>query len=123
MDRIQDSLWNKSSVLLDKIYFRTRLNQFECSKNMKTVYPNEKKLLAIHHLKKTPSAESFSFCLAFACLTSRGEDRQKRIDQSEELSEQNAVPIRSFGRKKRIDQSEELDDRLDQSEAVGERSL
>ena len=27
-DRVQDSLWNKSSVWLDKIEFRTRLNRF-----------------------------------------------------------------------------------------------
>ena len=40
-DRVQDSLWNKSSVWLDYIEFRTRLNQFECSKSMKTVYPDE----------------------------------------------------------------------------------
>ena len=34
----KDSIWKKSSVLLYYIDFRTRLNQFECSKNMKTVY-------------------------------------------------------------------------------------
>ena len=39
-DRVQDSLSNQSSVLLDYIEFRTRLNQFECSKNMKNVYPD-----------------------------------------------------------------------------------
>ena len=38
-DRVQDSLWNKSSVWIDKIEFRTRLNQFECLRNMKTIYP------------------------------------------------------------------------------------
>ena len=40
-DIVQDSIWNKSSVWLDYTEFRTRLNQFECSKNMKTVYPDE----------------------------------------------------------------------------------
>ena len=28
-DRIKDIMWNKSSVLLDQIEFRNRLNQFE----------------------------------------------------------------------------------------------
>ena len=28
-EMIQDSLWKKSYILLDYIYFRTRLNQFE----------------------------------------------------------------------------------------------
>ena len=37
----KDSPWNKSSVLLDYIELRTRLDQFECSKNMKTVCPDE----------------------------------------------------------------------------------
>ena len=41
-DIIQDSLWNKSSTWLDYIEFRIRLNQFEFSKNMKTVYPEWK---------------------------------------------------------------------------------
>ena len=36
-----DSLWNKSSVWIEYIRFSTRLNQFECLKNMKTVYPDE----------------------------------------------------------------------------------
>ena len=40
-DRVQDSLRNNISVWLDYIEFRTRPNQFECSKNMKTVYPDE----------------------------------------------------------------------------------
>ena len=40
-DIVQDTLWNKSSILLDWIEFRTILNQFECSKNIKTVYPDE----------------------------------------------------------------------------------
>ena len=37
----KDSLWNKIYVWLDYIEFRTRLNQFECLKNMKTVYTDE----------------------------------------------------------------------------------
>ena len=41
IDRMQDSLPNKISVWLDFIEFRTRLNQFEFSKNMKTVHPDE----------------------------------------------------------------------------------
>ena len=40
-DIVQDSMWNKSSVWLDYIEFRTRLNQLEFSKNMKTVYQDE----------------------------------------------------------------------------------
>ena len=41
----KDSLWNKSSVLLDYIEFRTRLNQFECHQNMKTGCPEWKNTL------------------------------------------------------------------------------
>ena len=37
--KIKDNLWNKGSVRLYYIEFSTRLNQFECSKNMKTVFP------------------------------------------------------------------------------------
>ena len=40
IDKVQNNLCNKSSVWLDYIDFRTRLNQFEFSKNMKTVYPD-----------------------------------------------------------------------------------
>ena len=48
----------------------------------------------------------FFFCLAFACLTSRGKGQNKRIDQSE-ASGTTHRPIRSVGHK-RIDQSEAL---------------
>ena len=71
--------------------------------------------------------------LSDACLTSRGEDTQKRIDQSEESSEQDTGPIKSFGQRKRLNQSEAVSERslwpirsfgrrkrLDQSEAVSE---
>ena len=33
-DRLHDSLWSKSSVCIEYIDFRTRLNQFECLKNI-----------------------------------------------------------------------------------------
>ena len=42
MTEYKDSLWNKSSIWLDYIEFMNRLNQFECSKDMKTVYPEWK---------------------------------------------------------------------------------
>ena len=45
IDRVHNSLWNKSSIYLDYIKFRTRLNQFGCSKNMKTVFPDEKNVV------------------------------------------------------------------------------
>ena len=41
----KDSLWNKSSILLDYIEFRTRLNQFEYLKNMKMSIQDEKNLV------------------------------------------------------------------------------
>ena len=41
MIEYKDSLWSKSYVWLEHIEFRTRLNQFECPKNMKTDYPDE----------------------------------------------------------------------------------
>ena len=37
----KDSICNKSSIELDQIEFSTKLNQFECQKNMKTVYNDE----------------------------------------------------------------------------------
>ena len=41
-DKIQYILWNKSYVWLDSIEFRTRINQFECSKNIKMSIQNER---------------------------------------------------------------------------------